>query len=31
MEEVYSRRRHLGTKGELRECKGPSRKVQRRV
>jgi len=27
IEEIYSRRRHLGTKGELRECKRPGRKV----
>jgi len=31
IEGIYSGRRHLGTKGELRKCKEPSRKVQRRV
>jgi len=27
MEGIYSRRRHLGTKRELRKYKGPDRKV----
>jgi len=27
MKGIYSGRRHLGTKEELRECKGPGRKV----
>jgi len=31
MEGIYSGRRHLETKGELRKCKGPGRKIQRRV
>ena len=31
MEGIYNRRRHLGTMREPRECKGPGRKVQKRV
>jgi len=27
IEGIYSRRRHVGTKGELSKCKGPGRKV----
>jgi len=27
MEGIYSKKRYLGTKGELRECKRPGRKV----